>query len=157
MFPINHQPVAGSNDMKKIIFVLLFALPSFCVAKEVSLECEGVMHYLPWGAKEWISYKHSFEIYFDESKNRLSWTGINWCNSEFTKDEFKITKDLISYKCDAIEKDESTIPDKVNGWFALSRNTGKISWGGFMTSKKNKDESFTQSGEALCSLTSKKF
>lgn len=114
--------------MKKIILILLFALPSFCVAKEVSLECEGVMHYLPSGAKEWIYYKKYFEIYFDETKNRLSWTGINWCNSEFIKDEFKITKDLISYKCDAIDKEEFTIPDKIDGSFALSRNTGKISW-----------------------------
>jgi hypothetical protein len=143
--------------MKKIIFVLLFGLPNFCVAKEVSLECEGTIHYLHWKATEWISYKKPFEIYFDETKNSLSWRGISWCNDELTSDEFKITKEHISYKCDAINKEEAQTPDKINAWFALSRNTGKISWGMFMTSKKNKDESFTQSGEGVCKLAVKKF
>lgn len=143
--------------MKKIILVLLFGLPNFCIADEVRLECEGTVKYLHWKAKEWITNKTSFEIYFDENKNSLSWRGIAWCGHELISDEFKITKDLISYKCNAIDKDEATIPEKINGWFALSRNTGKISSGTFMTPKKNKDESFTQSVEGSCNLAAKKF
>lgn len=144
--------------MKIIIFVIFFGFPYFSFANEISLQCEGETQYLSWGSKKWIAYKKNFEIFFDENQKSLSWQGISWCGVfEKNTDSFEITKNSISYKCAATNTNENDLPDKINGWFSLSRNTGKIKWGLFMTSKRNKDEFFTENGEGSCNLGVKKF
>ncbi len=140
--------------MPKIVIIFLSTLILFnlAFAKEINLECKGYKQYLTWNATNWIYYKNNFEIFYDDSyQDKFIFRRIHFCDDEGEfEDKVKIGKPFINYECNAINYDPNHIPAKTYALFQLDRQTGKYYWEIFMTSKRNKTESFRIKGYGIC-------
>ena len=136
---------------------MVFSANSIC--KEIKLFCEGKAQYHSWDGVAGGKYKKNFEIFFDEDRNTLSWLGKSWCLGEksLNKEEFSITKKIISYECNATNTNPSYTPNEIIGKFILSRLSGQLEWTLLMSSKKNSNETFFESGVASCNVAKNKF